>query len=66
MTSKPRFSEEVIATIHKDRIIGIRAGSDSDHRVIGVWIVVVDKRVFVRSYTMKPGGWWRTFLQSVS
>lgn len=57
------FSEEVLATIHKDRIIGIRAGSDSDHRVIGVWVVVVDGRVFVRSYTMKPGGWWRTFLE---
>jgi len=57
------FSEEVLTTIHKDRIIGIRAGSDSDHRVIGVWVVVVDGRVFVRSYTMKPGGWWRTFLE---
>ena len=63
MKSKKGFSEEVIATIHKDRILGIRAGSDSDHRVIGVWVVVVDGRVFVRSYTMKPGGWWRTFLE---
>ena len=57
------FSEEVLATIHKDRIIGIRAGSDSDHRVIGIWVVMVDGRVFIRSYTMKPGGWWRTFLE---
>ena len=63
MKSKKGFSEEVIATIHKDRILGIRAGSDSDHRVIGVWVVVVDERVFVRSYTMKPGGWWWTFLE---
>jgi hypothetical protein len=57
------FSEEVIATIHKERILGIRAGSDSAHRVIGIWAVVVDGRIFVRSYTMKPGGWWRTFLE---
>jgi hypothetical protein len=57
------FSEEVLANIHKDRIIGIRAGSHSDHRVIGVWVVVMDGRVFVRSYTMKTGGWWRTFLE---
>ena len=63
MPTKPRFSEEIIATLHKDRIIGIRAGSNSDHRVIGIWVVVVDGRVFVRSYTMKPGGWWRTFLE---
>jgi hypothetical protein len=63
MTSKPHFSQETLATINKDRILGIRAGSDSKHRVIGIWVVVVDGRVFVRSYTMKPGGWWRTFLE---
>jgi len=63
MKPKPRFSEEVIATIHKDRILGIRAGRNSDHRVIGIWVVVVNRRVFVRSYTMKPGGWWRMFLE---
>ena len=57
------FSEEVIAILHKDKILGVRAGGDSDHRVIGIWFVVVDGRVFVRSYTMKPGGWWRTFLE---
>ena len=63
MMTKPRFSEEILATINKDRILGIRAGSDSDHRVIGIWVVVVNGRVFVRSYTMKPGGWWRAFLE---
>ena len=63
MTTKPRFSEETLANINKDRILGIRAGSDSDHRVIGIWVVVVGGRVFVRSYTMKPSGWWRTFLE---
>lgn len=63
MSNKPRFSEEILTALHKDKIIGIRAGSDSDHRVIGVWVVVVSGRVFVRSYTMKPGGWWRTFLE---
>ena len=63
MTTKPRFSEEILATINKDRILGIRAGSDSEHRVIGIWVVVVDGRVFVRSYTMKSGGWWRRFLE---
>ena len=60
---KKGFSEEVIATIHKEPILGIRAGSDSDHRLIGIWAVDVDGRIFVRSYTMKPGGWWRTFLE---
>ena len=63
MKPKQDFSEEILATIQKDRILGIRAGSNSDHRVIGIWVVVVDGRIFVRSYTMKPGGWWRTFLE---
>jgi len=63
MKPKTRFREDILATIHKDRILGIRAGSDSDHRVIGIWAVVVDGRVFVRSYTMKPRSWWRTFLE---
>ena len=63
MTTRLRFSEETLSTINKARILGIRAGSDSGHRVIGIWVVVVDGRVFVRSYTMKPSGWWRTFLE---
>ena len=63
MKPKPHFTDKIIAAIHKDKILGIRAGSDSDHRVIGIWVVVVDGRVFVRSYTMKPVGWWRTFLE---
>ena len=63
MKPKPHFKDDIIATVHKDRILGIRAGQDLDHRVIGIWVVVVDGRVFVRSYTMKPGGWWRTFLE---
>ena len=63
MKPKARFTDEVLATIHKDKILGIRAGIDSDHRVIGIWVVVVDGRVFVRSYTMKPRSWWRTFLE---
>ena len=43
--------------------MGIRAGKESEHRVIGVWVVVVEKRVFVRSWSMKPRSWWRTFLE---
>ncbi len=63
MKPKSHFTDDVIATINKDRILGIRAGKESHHRVIGIWAVVGDGRVFVRSYTMKPGGWWRTFLE---
>ena len=61
-TTKPKFSAEVIRRIHEDRILGLRAGTDSKHRVIGIWAVVVDGRVFVRSNQLKPGGWWRTLV----
>lgn len=63
MTSRNRFPDEVLESIRKEKIIGIRAGSDSTHRVIGIWAVVVERRVFVRSWSMKPRGWWRTFLE---
>jgi hypothetical protein len=58
-----RFTVDTLARIHKDKIIGIRAGSNSTHRVIGIWAVVVEQRVFVRSWSMKPRSWWRTFVQ---
>ena len=37
MKNKNRFTDELLATIHKDRILGIRAGKDSTHRVIGTY-----------------------------
>ena len=38
-------------------------GGNATHRVIGIWAVVVEKRIFVRSWSMKPRSWWRTFLE---
>jgi hypothetical protein len=63
MSSKNRFSNEILAALHKGKIFGIRAGKESTHRVIGVWAVVVEGRVFIRSYSLKPRSWWRTFLE---
>jgi len=63
MKPKNRFTDEILTAIQKDKILGIRAGTDSTHRIIGIWAVVVQGRVFVRSYTMKPRSWWRTFLE---
>lgn len=57
-----RFPEEVLAAVRKEKILGIRAGSESTHRVIGVWAVVVEGRVFVRSWGRKPQGWHQIFL----
>ena len=63
MKPKTRFPDDVLATLRKDKILGIRAGRDSSHRIIGIWVVVVVGRVFVRSWSMSPRSWWRTFLE---
>lgn len=63
MPAKKHLPEAIVSRIQQDKILGIRAGSESTHKVIGVWVVVVDGRVFVRSYKMKPGGWWDTFVK---
>jgi hypothetical protein len=63
MKPKNQFAEGIIKLIQKEKIIGIRAGSESAHKIIGIWAVVVEGRVFVRSYSMKPRSWWRTFLE---
>jgi hypothetical protein len=57
------FSHRIVAAIDESKILGIRAGASSDHRFIGIWAVVVNGRVFARSWTRKPGGWYRTFLE---
>ncbi len=57
-----RFTGKTLAAIHESKILGIRAGS-GDHRIIGIWVVVVEERVFVRSWGVNEGGWYRTFLE---
>jgi hypothetical protein len=66
MRAKNRFPDALLESIRKEKIVGIRAGSDSTHRVIGIWAVVVERRVFVRSWSLKPRSWWRTFLEDPS
>jgi len=60
--SRRRFSQDVVTAIRDERILGIRAGS-KPHRIIGIWAVVVEGRVFVRSWSLKPRSWYRTFLE---
>ena len=62
MKSTRRFPKKLVAAIRDAKILGIRAGT-KPHRIIGIWAVVVEGRVFVRSYTLKPRSWYRTFLE---
>lgn len=53
------FPDAVVETLRAAKILGVRAGGE--HRYTGVWVVVVDDRVFVRSWNDKPTGWFRAF-----
>ena len=57
-----RLSRTVVAAIDASKILGIRAGHRSTHRFTGIWPVVIGGRVFGRSWSLKPAGWYRTFL----
>lgn len=50
-----------MTAVREAKYFGIRAGSEP-HRFVGIWAVDVEGRVFVRSWTLKPRSWWRTFL----
>src|SRR5690349_6480745 len=62
MSSTQKFPKSVVEAVHRAKILGIRTGT-KPHRIIGIWVVVVEGRVFVRSYSLKPRSWYRTFLE---
>ncbi|MBK5299167.1 MAG: DUF2255 family protein [Vicinamibacteria bacterium] len=57
-----RLPDAVVEAIRVCQVLGIRAGR-APHRIIGIWAVVVEQRVFVRSWSLKPRSWYRTFLE---
>jgi hypothetical protein len=59
MTTVRRFSGPTLEELTKAKILGVRAGTE--HRYTGIWVVVVECRVFVRSWNDKPTGWYRAF-----
>lgn len=59
MPPSPSFPEPELTALSGAKIIGVRAGRE--HRHTGVWVVVVEGRVFVRSWNDKPTGWYRAF-----
>ena len=61
MNAEQRFPRRVVAAFDEAQIIGVRAGAD--HRFTGVWVIVIEGRVFARSWNDKPAGWFRAFLE---
>ena len=62
MNKRQKFSDDILTLLHQGKGLRIRAGIGT-HRFIGIWVVVVRKRVFIRSWSVKPDGWYRTFLK---
>src|SRR5215213_490728 len=64
MSKDAAFTDAVVNALSNAKILGVRAGTE--HRYTGVWVVVVDGRVFVRSWNDKPTGWFRAFRKEPS
>jgi hypothetical protein len=58
--SPRRFVPAVLEALRSGKMLGLRAGT-APHRYIGIWMVVVQDRLFVRSWSLKPRSWYRTF-----
>ena len=59
MPKNDRFDSEIVEAFRKAKIMGVRAGTE--HKYTGVWVVVVDERVFARSWSDKLSGWFQAF-----
>ncbi len=57
-----RLSADVVAAVRDGKGLRIRAGAT--HRFIGIWVVVVERRVFVRSWSVTARGWYRALLKN--
>ena len=58
------FPDDIVEAAGAAKILGVRAGTE--HRYTGVWVVVVEDRIFVRSWNNKPTGWFRAFKKQPS
>jgi hypothetical protein len=59
MAKVKAFTDDIVEALRKAKILGVRSGTA--HRYTGVWVVVVEDRVFVRSWNDKSTGWFRAF-----
>lgn len=57
-----KLSGAVIAAADAAQIMGIKVGHRTGHCFTGVWPIVVNGRLFARSWTVRPDGWCQTFL----
>jgi len=60
MATSRGLPKAVVTALDESMILGVRAGTEA-HRFIGVWVVVVQGRVFIRSWNDKRTGWREAF-----
>jgi hypothetical protein len=60
-STRTGFTRPVLEALRGAKMLAIRSGRP--HRYLGIWVVVVKDRVFVRPWNDKPDGWRRAFLE---
>jgi hypothetical protein len=59
---RSQFPSDLLSVLNDSKMIRVRAGTGA-HRFIGIWFVMVANRLISRSWSVKPDGWYRTFLK---
>lgn len=60
--STPLFPPDILAAIEARSLTGIRAGHARPD-FLDIWMVVVDGRLFARSWGLKERSWYNSFLE---
>ena len=55
------FSKAFLKCINETQITSVRAGEGRE-KFTGIWMVVVDDRIFARSYTLSERSWYTSLL----
>ncbi len=61
MAKPQKLSDDLIRDLANRKILGVRSGDE--HRYTGVWPIIVEGRLFVRTWNDKASGWYRAFLK---
>jgi len=59
MATARQLPLRIVRALNASKSLRIRTGSQP-HRFIGIWVVVALGRVFVRSWELRPTGWYHT------
>jgi hypothetical protein len=59
MATARRLPPRIVRALATSTSLRLRVGS-RPHRFVGIWVVVVKGRVFVRSWELRATGWYQT------